>query len=211
MTKDYPSHVPDLSILREGDVAADPIVQFRSWYEQAVSAGLPLPEAMTLATATSAGKPSARLVLLRGYDERGFVFYTNYESRKARELAANPQAALVFYWQPLDRQVRIEGRVDPVSAEQSDAYFKGRPRDSQLGAWASPQSQVIAGRETLERRLEEVQASHAAGEVPRPPHWGGLRVVPEVIEFWQARAGRLHDRLRYRRGPAGWLLERLAP
>jgi pyridoxamine 5'-phosphate oxidase len=207
-----PGKASEWSGLREADVDADPLAQFRAWYEQALAAGQPLPEAMTLATATPTGQPSARMVLLRGHDEHGFVFYTNYESRKAQELTANPQAALVFYWPTLDRQIRIEGRVERVSAEQSDAYFRSRPRDSQLGAWASPQSQIIPGRETLERHLAEILARFGQGEVPRPPHWGGFRVVPEVIEFWQARAGRLHDRLRYRRlGPARWLLERLAP
>jgi pyridoxamine 5'-phosphate oxidase len=198
--------------LREQDVDPDPIVQFQHWYRQAEAAGLPLPEAMTLATATPDGRPSARMVLLRGCDAAGFVFYTNYHSRKARELTANPWGALVFYWPQLERQVRIEGRVEPLSAAQSDAYFRSRPRDSQLGAWVSPQSEVIAGREVLDRGLEEMRTRFAGVEVPRPPHWGGYRLAPEIIEFWQARQARLHDRLRYRRRPDGsWGLERLAP
>jgi pyridoxamine 5'-phosphate oxidase len=198
--------------LREQDVDPDPLAQFRAWYGDARAAGLPLAEAMTLATATADGRPSARVVLLRGCDEGGFVFYTNYDSRKGRELAANPRAALVFHWQPLERQVRVEGRVEPISAEQSDAYFRSRPRASRLGAWASPQSEVLAGRRELERRLREAAARFGEGEVPRPPYWGGYRVVPEVVEFWQGREGRLHDRLRYRRLPhGGWAVERLAP
>jgi pyridoxamine 5'-phosphate oxidase len=211
MAIDYTRDEPGFAPLREEDMAADPIAQFQAWYAEAVAAGLPLAEAITLATASPEGKPSARMVLLRAYDERGFVFYTNYDSRKARELAANPQAALVLYWQPLDRQVRIEGRVERVSPEQSDAYWRGRPRDSQLGAWASPQSQVLPGRQILQDLLEEVEARYVGTEIPRPPGWGGFRVVPDTLEFWQARGGRLHDRLRYRQTVTGWLLERLAP
>jgi pyridoxamine 5'-phosphate oxidase len=212
MAMDYAVDPAAARHLSEADADPDPLAQFRAWYQEAQAGGVPQPEAMTLATATPEGKPSARLVLLRGCDERGFVFYTNYDSRKGRELAANPQAALVLYWQPLGRQVRIEGRVEAVAAEESDAYFRGRPRDSRLGAWASPQSEVIADREVLERRLQELQARYPGAEVPRPPHWGGFRVVPEVIEFWQGREGRLHDRLRYRRHAGqGWLRERLAP
>jgi pyridoxamine 5'-phosphate oxidase len=198
-------------VLRESDVDADPFRQFRTWLEQALAANLPQPEGMTLATATPDGKPSARMVLLRGCDERGFVFYTNYDSRKGRELAANPFAALVLYWAELDRQVRIEGRVEQVTPEESDAYFRGRPRGSRQGAWASPQSQVIAGRDALERRMQEAQQTYPDGEVPRPPHWGGFRVVPDVIEFWQGQEDRLHDRLCYRRTADGWVIERLAP
>jgi pyridoxamine 5'-phosphate oxidase len=211
MAIDYNADSASPPPLREEDVSPDPILQFRAWYEQAAAAGLHLPDAMTLATATPDGQPSARMVLLRGCDEAGFVFYTNYESRKARDLSANPRAALVFYWGPLERQVRVEGRAELVAPEVSDAYFRTRPRASQLGAWASPQSQVLAGRQALERNLEEASARHAGGEVARPPYWGGYRVVPEVVEFWQARAGRLHDRLRYRRLRRGWVLDRLAP
>jgi pyridoxamine 5'-phosphate oxidase len=199
-------------VLRESDAAADPIAQFRVWWEQALRAKLLQPEAMTLATATPDGKPSARLVLLRGFDERGFVFFTNYDSRKGRELAANPWAALVLYWAALDRQVRIDGHVEVVSAAESDTYFQSRARGSQLGAWASPQSTVIPGREVLERQMEELVTRFAGSAVPRPPHWGGLRVVPTMIEFWQGQPNRLHDRLCYRRREtSGWVLERLAP
>ena len=167
---------------------------------------------MTLATATPDGRPSARMVLLRGADERGFSFFTNYESRKARELEANPFAALVFFWHELERQVRIEGRVERVSAQQSDAYFHSRPKGARIGAWASPQSQVIAGREILDSRYLEFERRHPDETVPRPANWGGYRLVPDSIEFWQGRPNRLHDRLRYTLRPAGsWLIERLAP
>jgi pyridoxamine 5'-phosphate oxidase len=198
--------------LLESEMDPNPFRQFRAWYERALSAGLPLPEAMTLATATPDGRPSARVVLLRGYDENGFVFFTNYDGRKGDELAANPRAALVFYWPELDRQIRIEGRVERATPQESDAYFQSRPRGSQLGAWASPQSEVIASREVLEARLREVEARYPEGPVPRPPFWGGYRVVPEAIEFWQEGPNRLHDRLRYvRQASGGWRLERLSP
>jgi pyridoxamine 5'-phosphate oxidase len=199
--------------LRKADVDRDPFVQFRSWMKVAMAADLPEPgaSAMTLATATRDGKPSARMVLLRGVDERGFVFFTNYESRKSRELDANPWAALVFYWATLDRQIRIEGRVERVTAAESDEYFQTRARGSQLGAWASPQSQVIPDRSVLARHMEALTAQYEGQPVPRPPHWGGYRVVPSVIEFWQGRANRLHDRLCYRREDGRWVLERLAP
>jgi pyridoxamine 5'-phosphate oxidase len=197
--------------LSEKDVAPDPFQQFRAWLGEATAARLAQPLGMTLATATPDGRPSARLVLLRGLDERGFAFFTNYESRKSRELDANPRAALTFYWAELERQVRIEGRVERLSPAESDAYFRTRPRGSQIGAVASPQSAVIADRAVLERRMEEVTARYAGKEVPRPAHWGGYRVLPDVIEFWQGGADRLHDRLGYRRTATGWALERLAP
>ena len=166
---------------------------------------------MTLATATPDGRPSARMVLLRGFDERGFCFYTNYESRKGSELAANPQAALVFWWGELERQVRIEGRVAPTSRSDSEAYFHSRPPGSQLSAAASPQSRVIDGRATLERRVTELATGHQDGELPLPDFWGGFRLAHEVVEFWQGRPNRLHDRLRYRRAGGTWKVERLAP
>jgi pyridoxamine 5'-phosphate oxidase len=203
------SHPP---ILRETDVPADPFDLFRRWWERALTAGLRQPEAMTLATATPDGVPSARMVLLRGFDERGFVFFTNYTSRKGQELAANRRAALVIYWAELDRQIRMEGQAERVSADESDAYFQSRERGSRLGAWASPQSQVLSGRDALEQRMEELTGRYQDKSIPRPPYWGGIRVVPSVIEFWQGQPNRLHDRLRYRRlDTSGWALERLAP
>jgi pyridoxamine 5'-phosphate oxidase len=197
--------------LAEADVDADPVVQFGRWFEQAEQAGLLEPTAMTLATATPDGRPSARMVLLRGFDERGFCFYTNYESRKGVELAANPRAALVFWWGELERQVRIEGPVAPTSRAESEAYFRSRPPGSQLSAAASPQSRVIQDRAVLERRVAELAADSADGQVPLPDFWGGYRLTHEVVEFWQGRPNRLHDRLRYRRAGDGWKIERLAP
>ncbi|HEY6589550.1 MAG TPA: pyridoxamine 5'-phosphate oxidase [Actinomycetota bacterium] len=197
--------------LAEADVDADPVVQFGRWFEQAEQAGLLEPTAMTLATATLDGRPSARMVLLRGFDERGFCFYTNHESRKGVELAANPRAALVFWWGELERQVRIEGPVAPTSRAESEAYFHSRPPGSQLSAAASPQSRVIQDRAVLERRVAELAADSADGQVPLPDFWGGYRLTHEVVEFWQGRPNRLHDRLRYRRAGDGWKIERLAP
>ena len=198
--------------LKESDADPSPIEQFRRWFEDALAADLHEPNAMTLATATPDGRPSARIVLLKGFDEQGFVFYTNYEGRKSRELEINPYCALVFYWGELERQVRIEGRVSRVSEADSDAYFAGRPRGSQLGAWVSEQSRPVQDRGALEERLRELEAGYDGREVPRPPFWGGYRVEPEVIEFWQGRENRLHDRLRYRRSDGGrWRRERLQP
>lgn len=199
--------------LSEEDLAAGPVEQFRLWLEQ-VRAVEPLEfTAMTLATADRDGKPSARVVLLKGFDERGFVFFTNYESHKARELTENPRAALVFYWAVLDRQVRIEGTVEKTSREESEAYFDSRPRGSRLGAWASPQSRPVDGRQEIERLLEDAAGRFAESEVPLPDFWGGFRVRHEAVEFWQGRPNRLHDRLRYARGgpEGGWRVERLAP
>ena len=202
--------------LDESEVALDPIRQFERWFAEAAKAELPEPNAMTLATIDPDGRPAARIVLLKMVDERGFVFFTNFESRKGRALAANSQAALLFYWAELERQVRIEGFAAPLEAAESAAYFAGRPRSSQLGAWASPQSAPIAGRKTLMERFADAEARFAdvSRAVPCPPHWGGYRVDPDAIEFWQGRASRLHDRIRYRRKrqqPGGWVIDRLAP
>ncbi len=198
--------------LTEADVAADPIDQFVTWFRAATEANVPLAEAMTLATATKNSAPSARTLLLKGVDRDGFVFFTNYESRKARELAENPRAALVFLWDALGRQVRIEGQVTRVPERESEAYFRTRPLGSRIGAWASPQSAVIGSRDELETRVAEAEVRFAAGDVPLPPFWGGYRLLPEAVEFWQHRESRLHDRLRYRRAPSGgWVIERLAP
>ena len=198
--------------LNEADVAEDPFAQFGTWMNAALDAGLAFPNAMTLATATSDGHPSARTVLLKGFDERGFVFFSNYKSSKGKQLESNPHAALVFYWFELERQVRITGRVERVPEGESDEYFASRPPGSRISAWASRQSEVIEDRSTLERAAADVRGRYAEGDIPRPPHWGGYRLEPDEVEFWQGRADRLHDRLRYRRAPEGvWLLERLSP
>ena len=205
---------PDYSAagLTENAALANPFEQFRTWLDQAIDARLYEPLAMTLATTALDGHPAARLVLLRGFDERGFAFYSNRASRKGREIKAQPHAALVYYWAELHRQVRIEGKVEWTTDTESDAYFQSRPRGHQLAAWASSQSEVISGREVLEREMAALMARYEGKEVPRPPHWGGYRVVPEVIEFWQGRPNRLHDRLCYVRQPGGnWRRDRLAP
>jgi len=198
--------------LAEADAHADPLAQFERWFHDAQTAGLPLANAMTLATVSPAGAPSARVVLLKGVEDGGFVFYSNYLSRKGRELAAQPLACLVFLWSELERQVRVEGRAAPVAAADSDAYFKSRPLGARLSAWASAQSEVVGDRTTLEQAFAAMRARHG-DDPPRPPNWGGYRLVPDALEFWQGRADRLHDRLRYRRAAhgAGWTLERLAP
>ena len=203
---------PVANVLDEGKVPANPIDFFRRWFNEAIASGSRLPDSMTLATATKEGKPSARMVLLKGVENDGFVFYTNYNSRKARELDENPRAALVLYWTQLDRQVRIEGNVERVSAADSDEYFQTRPRESQLGAIASPQSEVIESRNVLEESFRKLDEQYRDQPVERPAHWGGYRLKPELIEFWQNREGRLHDRILYERQANGsWAIKRLAP
>ena len=198
--------------LDERDVDANPFKQFETWFQEAIDAKLDLPDAMTLATATRDGMPSARIVLLRGHDERGFVFYTDYESQKGEELAENPNAALVFYWRELDRQVRITGQVSKVSRENSKNYFQSRPVDSRLAALASKQSAVIPDRAVLEEQFKQLAAQYQDKEIPLPSDWGGYRLSPNMIEFWSGRPSRLHDRLRYtRESDDGWHLERISP
>jgi pyridoxamine 5'-phosphate oxidase len=200
-----------LAGLREQDMDSDPIRQFDAWFQQALAANLTDANAMTLATASPNGRPSARVVLLKDFDEHGFVFFTNYESRKGRELSENPYAALVFYWAEMERQVRIEGITEQVTREESDAYFQTRPEMSRLGAWASHQSQVIPDREVLEEKVRELNEVYKEGDIPLPPHWGGYRLIPDRIEFWQGRASRLHDRILYVHQGEKWMLQRLSP
>jgi pyridoxamine 5'-phosphate oxidase len=205
LRKDY-----SLKTLEERSVGPDPMQQFGLWMVEAIHAQVPEPTAMALATVNAEGRPSSRIVLLKGVDHRGFVFYTNYESRKGRDLAARPVAALTFMWKELERQVRIEGTVEKVSAAESDAYFATRPLGSRIGAWASPQSEVLENRAWLEQRWTELTAKHGE-DPPRPPHWGGYRVMPDLVEFWQGRLSRLHDRIVYRRDGGAWKVSRLAP
>ena len=198
--------------LDEADVSPDPVEQFGRWFADARAAKVPEPNAMTLATVDASGSPSARIVLLKSFDARGFAFYTNYDSRKGRELAANPRAALCLFWQPLERQVRIEGSVEKVGRAESEEYFRGRPRQSQIGAWVSQQSSPITSRAELEQIESDLQKRFGDGPVPLPDYWGGYRVVPRAIEFWQGRPSRLHDRLLYTSGDGGgWTLRRLSP
>jgi pyridoxamine 5'-phosphate oxidase len=207
LRKDY-----TLQDFSEIEADPNPFIQFKRWFAQALAAQLPEPNAMTIATATPDGKPSARMVLLKDFDERGFVFFTNYSSHKGQELAKNPQAALVFWWVELERQVRITGRVEKISENESDQYFYSRPDNSRLGAWASNQSEAIASREVLEQRLQEFQRQYANQEIPRPNYWGGFRIIPTEIEFWQGRPSRLHDRLLYSYLDHGsWKIQRLSP
>jgi len=201
-----------LAGLLEKDLARDPFRQFDRWFQEAEAAGIIEPNAMVLATAGRDGRPGARTVLLKGVDGRGFTFFTNYESRKGRDLEGNPVATLVFPWHALERQVTVGGPVAKISREESEAYFHSRPRGSQLGAWVSPQSSIVPGRSVLEQSLKSLEAKYAGQTVPLPPYWGGYRLAPDTVEFWQGRRNRLHDRLRYRRETTGdWIVERLAP
>lgn len=204
--KDYKQHS-----LNESDIAANPFVQFEQWWNEAIASEIDEVNAMTLATATKDGIPSARIVLLKGYDSDGFVFFTNYNSHKGQELSENPQAALVFFWKELERQVRIEGLVEKVSEAESDAYFNSRPEGSRIGAWASPQSSVINDRSIIESNVDALTKQYSGQSIPRPAHWGGYRVKPQVIEFWQGRSSRLHDRFKFTATGDTWKRERLAP
>ena len=201
-----------LQSLQEKDVAEQPIAQFDRWWKDAIESELDEVNAMTLATADATGAPSARIVLLKGYDERGFVFFTNYNSKKGQDIAANPRVSLVFFWKELERQVNISGSIEKVSVAESDAYFQSRPMGSRIGAWCSPQSTVIADRQILEDNIAKYQAQFGDGPIPKPDHWGGYLVQPQSVEFWQGRSSRLHDRIKYRKNEQGlWIIERLAP
>jgi pyridoxamine 5'-phosphate oxidase len=204
--KDY-----KLKTLNEGDINSNPIKQFGKWWDEAINSDIEEVNAMTLATATLQGKPSARIVLLKGYDEQGFNFFTNYDSHKGAELAANPQSSLVFFWKELERQVRIEGITEKVTAAESDTYFSSRPIGSRIGAWASPQSKVIKQREEIEANVKKYEQEFATTSINRPEYWGGYRVKPQLIEFWQGRPSRLHDRIQYSLEKGIWKIERLAP
>lgn len=194
------------------EVSPHPIQQFDQWFLKAMNSEVREPNAMTLATCTKSGRPAARIVLLKSYDEKGFVFYTNYNSNKGKELNDNPFAAMVFCWLDLERQIRIEGKIEKISSQESDQYFSARPKGSQIGAWASPQSEVISGRSLLENKVEQLKAKYKDAEaLPRPEHWGGYRLVPDRVEFWQGRSSRLHDRICYHLEKEEWKLERLAP
>ena len=197
--------------LNETDVATDPVDQFSKWWEEAIASDIDEVNAMTLATANQAGRPSARIVLLKGFDNNGFVFFTNYNSHKATDIAGNPFASLVFFWKELERQVRIEGSIEKVPAADSDNYFDSRPQASRIGAWASPQSNVIAGRQVIEEKVKELEQQFENKTIKRPEHWGGYIVKPILIEFWQGRQSRLHDRIQYTIAAEGWKIERLAP
>jgi pyridoxamine 5'-phosphate oxidase len=200
-----------LRSLNESDVSADPIAQFTNWWDEAVNSKIDEVNAMTLATVNNEGRPSARIVLLKGFDEKGFVFFTNYQSKKGKELEDNPHAALVFFWKELERQVRIEGGIEKISEADSDAYYQSRPAGSRIGAWASPQSEVVDGRETLENNFKALEKKFENASIPRPGHWGGYILRPSMIEFWQGRSSRLHDRIQYSLKEKGWVIERLAP
>jgi pyridoxamine 5'-phosphate oxidase len=207
LRKDY-----SLAGLAEKDLARDPFRQFEKWFQEVEAAKIPEPNAMVLSTATKDGRPSSRVVLLKGIDGRGFVFYTNYESRKGRQLEVNPYASLLFPWVALERQVEVSGMLAKISREESEAYYHSRPRLSQLAAWASQQSAIISGRAVLEEAMKALEAKYAGKEIPVPPNWGGYRLNPETVEFWQGRRSRLHDRLRYRREKdGGWVIERISP
>ncbi|MFN5421807.1 MAG: pyridoxamine 5'-phosphate oxidase [bacterium] len=204
--KDY-----QLKSLSESDVEVHPIRQFGKWWDEALTSKIEEVNAMTLSTVTHEGRPSARIVLLKGFDENGFVFFTNYDSEKGKQLLEHPFASLVFFWKELERQVRIEGNCEKVTDKESDEYFDSRPQGSQLGAWASPQSRIIEGRQVLEENIKQLELRFSNGKIPRPPHWGGYRVIPDKVEFWQGRSSRLHDRIVYQKSLDGWGISRIAP